>query len=266
MYKTKNIITLAAGILAGVLLTTTTGAAVDYVKARLSDQPIYLDGERIECRTYNIADQNYIRLVDLCDALGVDWHWDSATNSVYLGEQPQPAAAETVTLPTDGSKFIPHVGDKVLCDDGYIYEITDVSRWENNVFAPGPLPELPSPTCDWSRFPEVELPELAVRHFSDAYGETMFIRNLYEMRRMQYVIYNALGEEPSAWKNGQLLGSVTLTIPDEYESITKTFWPWRETEVTKHVHNIPAAHFYVEAWDYYRNGIFQYTRYCLVTR
>jgi len=269
MSRRKNTITLTAGILAGALLTTTTGAAVDYVKARLSDQPIYLDGERIECRTYNIADQNYIRLVDLCDTLGVKWHWDSITNSVYLGdrpepEMPQPATAETVTIPTDGSKFIPHAGDKVLCEDGYIYEITDVSRWENNVFAPGPLPDLPSPTCDWSRFPELELPEPAVRHFSHPEWESLWIRNLYETRRMQYVIYNALGEEPSAWKNGQLLGSVSLSIPDEYESITKTFWPWRETEVTKHVHNIPAANFYVEAWDYYTDGVFQYTRYCIV--
>lgn len=132
MNRRKNIIPLAAGILAGALLTTTTGAAVDYVKARLSNQPIYLDGERIDCRTYNIADQNYIRLVDLCDALGVEWYWDSTTNSVYLGERPQPTEG-TVTLPTDGSKYIPQAGDKILCDDGYIYEITDVSRWENNV-------------------------------------------------------------------------------------------------------------------------------------
>ena len=40
MSRRRNIIPLAIGILTGAILTTTASAAVDYVKARLSDQPI----------------------------------------------------------------------------------------------------------------------------------------------------------------------------------------------------------------------------------
>ncbi len=265
MNKKNHIIPLAAGILTGAMLTSTAGAAVNYVRAYRSDQPIYLDGKRIDCRTYNIADQNYIRLADLCGALGVGCYWDSATNSVYLGERSQPVAKGTVTPPTDGSKYIPKAGDKILCDDGYIYEITDVSRWENNVFSPGPLPDLPSPTCDWSRFPEVELPPVEVRHFSNPGRESIFVRNLYETLRMQYTIYDALGKEPSAWRDGKLLASVSLTISSEDEDFVKASWPWRESDLVALVHGRPNSRFCVEAWDYYVNGVFQYTRYCVVS-
>ena len=265
MNKKNHIIPLAAGILTGAMLTSTAGAAVNYVKAYRSDQPIYLDGEKIDCRTYNIEDQNYIRLADLCGALGVGCYWDSATNSVYLGKRYQPVMAGIVTLPTDGSKYIPKAGDKLLCDDGYIYEITDVSRWENNVFSPDSLPNLPSPTCDWSRFPEVELPPVEVRHFSHPGKESVFVRNLYETRRMQYTIYNTLGQEPSVWRNGKLLASVSLSISPEDEDLVRASWPWCSSDLENLVHSRPNSRFSIEAWDYYSKGIFQYTRYCVVS-
>ena len=95
----------------------------------------------------------------------------------------------TINVPTDDSvKYIPKDGDRVLCDDGFIYEVKDASRYDNNVFAEGPVGELPEPTCDWSLFPELELPAAEVRHFVHEYGDSMFIRNLYETRRMQYTL------------------------------------------------------------------------------
>ena len=112
----------------------------------------------------------------------------------------------TINVPTDDSvKYIPKDGDRVLCDDGFIYEVKDASRYDNNVFAEGPVGELPEPTCDWSLFPELELPKAEVRHFAHEYGDSMFIRNLYETRRMQYTLYNALATEPSAWQDGKPL-------------------------------------------------------------
>ena len=32
------------------------------------------------------------------------------------------------------------------------------------------------------------------------------------------------------------------------------------------VHSRPNSRYYVEAWDYYLNGVFQYTRYCVVSQ
>ena len=59
----------------------------------------------------------------------------------------------------------------------------------------------------------------------------MFIRNLYETRRMEYTIYNALGKEPSAWRSGKPLTTVQLTIRAEDEAYTHSFWPWRDSEL-----------------------------------
>ena len=171
----------------------------------------------------------------------------------------------TVELPMDGSKYKPKVGDKILCEGGLVsYEIKDVSRWEDNVFRPGPLPELPSPTCDWNLFPEYELPEPETVHYIDDMGhDILFVRNQYELRRMIYTLYNAIGAQPKAWRNGKPLGKVILTIPDKYEPYTGNFWPWRSSELVKHVENVPCGRFWIDAWDFYSNGIYQHTRYLI---
>ena len=48
----------------------------------------------------------------------------------------------------------------MLCDDGTTYEITDLKLWE----PPAPLP---TPTCDWNQFPELEVPEVKVLRFPE---------------------------------------------------------------------------------------------------
>ena len=109
----------------------------------------------------------------------------------------------SINVPSDGSRYVPKAGDVIRCDDGTNYTITDVSRYDKNMFASGPLPELPEATCDWSLLPQPELPDADVRHFTIATGEYMFIRNLYETRRMLYTLYNAIGDNPETWQNGK---------------------------------------------------------------
>lgn len=190
-------------------------------------------------------------------------YWDGQSVQIdsdapYTGAGPQsqpagqiPGQADKLSYNADGSKYVPEAGDRVRCDDGYIYEIKDISRYDNNVFAEGPVGELPTATCDWSAFPTRELPQAEVRHFADQYGDDLFIRNLYETRRMEYTIYNALGKEPSAWRDGKPLASVHLTIRAEDDDYTRFFWPWRNSELEKLVHSRPNSRYYVEAWDYY---------------
>ena len=151
------------------------------------------------------------------------------------------------------------------CGDGTLYEVKSVDRFENNCFAPGPLPELPEPTCDWSLFEPVALPAPEVRHYVSDAGDNIFMRNLYETRRMQYTLYNAIGRTPESWRDGKPLAKVYLTIPAEYEAYTPVFWPWRAAELEKHVASIPRGRFRVEAWDYYVDGEFMETRYFICT-
>ena len=108
----------------------------------------------------------------------------------------------SINLPTDGTQYVPQVGDVIRCNDGTNYSITDVRRWDKNMFASGPVGELPEPTCDWSLMPQPDLPTPEARHYSSNGHEYLFVRNLYETRRMLYTLYNAIGNNSQTWKNG----------------------------------------------------------------
>ena len=123
----------------------------------------------------------------------------------------------SINLPADGSQYVPQEGDVIRCDDGTNYTITDVSRWDKNMFASGPVGELPEPTCDWSLMPQVELPAPEARHYSINDHEYLFVRNLYETRRMLYTLYNAIGDNPETWQNGA--ARVPPKWPQRYKSI-----------------------------------------------
>ncbi len=279
MNRKKETALLAAGILLGAALVPTAQAAVRQLTATPSAQKVYVDGVQIPMQNYSIGGYNYVKLRDIGEAVGFNVYWDGKavqieSDAPYTGTAPAQATDPkgltynpdgSINVPTDGSKYIPQAGDRVRCDDGYIYEVKDVIRYDNNVFAEGPVGELPRPTCDWSAFPELEVPKVEVRHFAHDDGDSMFIRNIYETRRMQYTIYNALGKEPSAWRDGKPLTSIALTIDPADEPYTQAFWPWRASELENLVHSRPNSHYYVEAWDYYSKGIFQYTRYCVAS-
>ena len=267
----KKVSYMLAGVLiGGVLLNGNAINAAAGLMAERSSQPIYVDGQQVQLEAYNIGGNNYVKLRDVGKALGFNVSWDGSavqidSDAPYEDEAATAQANRIVSLPTDGSKYVPKAGDLIPCDDGTFYEVKDTLRWENNVYAPGGLPNLPAPTCDWSLFNDAALPKVEVKHYSDQYGDDLFVRNLYETRRMQYTIYNALGKEPTAWKNGKPLATVELTTPAEYEAYTAKFWPWQESELTDLVHSRPNSRYYVAAWDYYHNGIYQYCRYCVLS-
>ena len=266
----KNVALLAAGIMLGTAIAGPAAQAAEMFAAQRSTQKIYVDGRQVQIEAYSINGNNYAKIRDLGKAVDFNVSYNAVTNTVQIDstepytEEDPAQASRVVTLPMDGSKYIPKVGDLIPCDDGTTYEVKDVIRWENNVFMDGPMPDMPTPTCDWSLFPQFELPKVEARHFSDEHGDDLFVRNLYEVRRMIYTIYNAIGEEPDAWRDGKPLCKIYTEIPPEYEPYTGVFWPWSSSEITKAVHALPNTRYYVDAWDFYHNGIFQYTRYCLM--
>ena len=179
MSRKKNMLLVTAGILAGVTMTGPAAhAAAEYLKALPSAQSFYLDGAQVALEAYAINGRNYIQLVELGELLGVTVTYRASDNSVHISTG-QAQADGTVQLPADGSRYIPQAGDVIRCNDGTDYTITDVSRYDKSLVASGPLGELPAPTCDWSSFPEVELPEPEARHFNLEAGDYLFIRNLY---------------------------------------------------------------------------------------
>ena len=178
----------------------------------------------------------------------------------------------SINIPNGDAKLTLKEGDVVRCDDGTDYTITDMSRYDASAFSAGPLGPLPTATCDWSSFPEVELPDVEVRRFNNETGDELFVRNLHETRRMQYTIMNLAGNNPQTSVDGKLrygskgipLVRISLTIPDDVEP--QVFWPWRESELSKIFESVPPGAYSMEAWDVYGNGIYQHTRYCIVRR
>ncbi len=262
----KNQTQFIAGVLVGAALFSGGSVlAAEQLRVQRSNQKFYLDGEPVNIEAYNINGSNYMRMGDLSQMVGFELSYDSATNSVYIGKRPvkELSPEGAIKLPEGDAKLNLKEGDKILCDDGYVYEITDMSRYDYSIFLGGPLPDLPTPTCDWSRYPTLELPKVEARHFYSAGSHELFIRNLYETRRMQYTLYNAMGAQPLAWENGKCIANFHLSIPAELDEQTQAFWPWRDSELTKFANNRPVSNYYIEAWDYYSDGIFQHTRYCL---
>ena len=253
-------------------------AAEEYLQARRSTQEFFVDGQRVELEAYAIGGNNYVKLRDVGHLVDFGVDYDAATNSVristavpYQEEAPTAAASAdgTVTLPTDGSRYVPKAGDVVRCDDGYGYVITDVSRWDANAFADGPLGELPTPICDWSLLDQPTMPTMEVRHYTINGEEYLFIRNIYETRRMLYTLYNAIGDNEQTWrdsapvlrKDGTQLVRIELTIPKG--SNPQTFWPWKPEWLTEAFNSCPPGTYQMEAWDVYKNGVFQKTEYNL---
>ncbi len=198
----------------------------------------------------------------------IDLPEDSANSNIGQTTEGLSRNADgSINIPTDGSRYVPQAGDVIRCDDGSNYAVTDVSRYDKNMFADGPVGELPEPTCDWSNFPDIELPRQEIRRFTDEDGDFLFIRNLYETRRMLYTLYNAIGNNSETWQNGGLARHpsgnpkvrIYLTIPSDRQA--EFFWPWREKEIIDPFNASPCGTYYLECWDVYANGVFQRTEY-----
>ena len=272
----RSFLSVLAGMLIGAtMLGGGAYAAASGILAERSPHPVTVNGQPVEIEAYLIEGHNYYQLQDLGELLGFDVVWDGAAGTVRITTPAAPAAessAGTGLLPSDGSRYIPQAGDVIRCDDGTNYTITDVSRWDKNMFAAGPVGDLPEPTCDWSLLPQPELPAPEARHYSINGREYLFVRNLYETRRMLYTLYNAIGDNPETWQNGAPVlhpsgnpkVKINLSISDDLNP--QVFWPWRESEIVNLFNSCPPGTYSMEAWDVYKDGVFQRTEYNIHVR
>lgn len=283
----KGRLNFVTGLAIGAVLFGSGTALAAGILAEPSTQTFFVDGQQVQLEAYAINGNNYVKLRDVGQAVDFAVDYDGTRNAVVIDSTkpytpPAPAATPaaqdgknadgSINIPQGDAKLTLKEGDVVRCDDGTNYTITDMSRYDKNAFAAGPLPALPTATCDWSSFPAVELPEVEVRRFNDGAGDDLFIRNLYETRRMQYTLMNLAGNHPETSENGKLrygskgtpLVRIQLTIDEDMNA--QPFWPWRDSEMEKEFNAVPVGLYAMEAWDVYHNGIFQYTRYNLYAR
>lgn len=86
---------MGVGILAGLALSGPAVQAATTITAALSDQPIYVDGQRILMTAYSIGGNNYVRLRDIGKAVDFGVTYDATTNTVHI-DSTQPYREENV--------------------------------------------------------------------------------------------------------------------------------------------------------------------------
>ena len=194
MSRRKEIALVTVGILTGIAVSGPATQAAASLVANPSSQRFYVNEQRINLEAYEIGGSNYVKLRDIGQAVDFGITYNAATNTVtiYPGKPYETASTAptsnqatinknadgSINIPQDGSQYIPQAGDVIRCDDGTNYIITDVSRYDKNYFADGPVGPLPTATCDWSQFDQPELPKAEVRRFNNPDGDYIFIRNL----------------------------------------------------------------------------------------
>ena len=251
-----------SGILVSAMVLSGGIAYAAGITAERSTNPIIVNGEQVELTAYMIEGNNYFKLRDLGKALGFGVAWDANRKSVIIDT----SVSELKDIPKSETGN-PKAGEIITCSDGYKYEIKDVSKYDNSMFAEGPLGPLPEPTCNWDLMPKAEIPAEEARHFTVGNKEYMFVRNIKESKRMLYTLYNAIGANDETWRDGKPVlfpsgnPKVTVSLKVSDESFANSFWPWRSSEIENLFNSCPPGHYEMEAWDVYIDGSFVYTEY-----
>ena len=258
----KRVGTFITGLLVGATLFGGTAAYAAGVMAEQNLNRILVDGQEVQLDAYAINGSNYLKLQDIGAAVGFNVYWDTEqhcvqieSNAPYTGVAP---AANTEITPRASyeqseATLTPQAADVIRCSDGYAYAIKDVSKYNKSMFATEETDALPAPTCDWSLLVQPALPEPEARHFTAGGKEYLFGRNLYETKRMQYTLYNAIGDNPQTWKNGRPVTMangeptvrINLSIPNEINA--PSFWPRRSEQIIELFNSCPPGEYSMEA-------------------
>jgi len=105
------------GFLCGALLfcgLTSGASAASGIIAKLSSQPVYVNGQRVQMEAYSIHGNNFVKLRDIGQAVGFNVYWDGTavrmesdkpyTGLAPGGVQPTPAPTPTPT-PAPSGKY-----------------------------------------------------------------------------------------------------------------------------------------------------------------
>ena len=110
MKRMKNVGLVLCGTVLGLALSAPAAS----LKATLSANRIFVDGQEVQIEAYTIHDNNFMQLRDIGKAVGFNVYWDTNTKTVqietgkpYTGEAPvkagtsEPASQPEVTTPAD---------------------------------------------------------------------------------------------------------------------------------------------------------------------
>ena len=107
MKRMKNVGLILCGTALGLILSAPAAQAVESLKAMLSTNRIFVDGQEVQIEAYAIHDNNFMQLRDIGKAVGFNVYWNAEDGSVqietdkpYTGEAPaKDEAAESAPQP-----------------------------------------------------------------------------------------------------------------------------------------------------------------------
>lgn len=242
----RDVAGFAVGLLCGGVIFGGVGIASGVIATPLteSSQKVTLDGQAVSLEGYNINGNNYFKLRDLGKAMdfGVTWDNDSRTVEIdsstgYVEEQ-KPTVPGAVSIPTGDASWCPPVGTVIDLGNGQTMTVTK---------AKDPEPELTVP-ANASSFWQDELSEPKVTIGTDGF---VAIRNLHETRRMQYSLFEVA--EPGT--------KIYLGLEGSRPGDPSVEWPWHEGMLQAMYLSGPRSKVWVDAYDVYLYGEYQYTEY-----
>ena len=78
----KNVGLVLCGTVLGLALSAPAAQAVESLKAMLSTNRIFVDGQEVQIEAYAIHDNNFMQLRDIGKAVGFNVYWDTNTKTV----------------------------------------------------------------------------------------------------------------------------------------------------------------------------------------
>lgn len=116
----------AVGACIGALLFGGISAGAADLTAKLSKQPIYIDGERAwDMTAYDIGGNNYVKLRDIGMSVGFDVSYDAGTDSVHIDPTiAYRGSVETYTMPEPPAKASAKVSKQPIYVQGKRVEVT----------------------------------------------------------------------------------------------------------------------------------------------
>lgn len=258
-----------SGIVVGMIIVSGCFAAQEII-TKTSHQ-IFVNGNQVAFDAYNIDGYNYFKLKDLGKALDFSVLWNESEQKVlidttksYEEKEVQEVKDEIIKVPQSAESFCPPVGTVIEAERFANSKFTGEKTTFTITKEKPAEPELPKATCDWSQFPEVELPEAVVKDLGNG---RVAVLNLHETKRMQLELYNLIGSNPATWQNGTIAkyknGINKVKVSFEILGEPQVMWPYRASEIKKVFDSCPCRNWRVIAYDNYKDGRFLHTAYYL---
>ena len=133
MNRMKNTGLVLCGLVMGLALSSPAVQAVESLKATLSTNRIFVDGQEVQIEAYAIHDNNFMKLRDVGKAVGFNVYWNAGDGTVQIEtDQPYtgkaPAKADSVT-----PEQTEHAAIDVAAAKQDIIDRTNALRRENGV-------------------------------------------------------------------------------------------------------------------------------------